>query len=176
MKYKDIQVGEVFEQNGYKWMKILTEDGIRNMRLTTNLKCHEFFSHIGNVFMETDKVNFSSFWEYKSDIDFTKFARYYYVGSTVQGFVFRVATDANYYFVKTFYKGNPIYVAVHAEGDRFKTGFTYELDDTITCEMVDEKIFYYNEGEENEIRGIKYWGLFSVLRKHFYYRSIFFWE
>ena len=57
----------------------------------------------------------------------------------------------NIYYHWSAYTSSSIYVAVHAEGDRFKTGFTYELDDTITCEMVDEKIFYYNEGEVNEI-------------------------
>lgn len=147
MKYADIQIGEMFENSGYQWMKILTEDGARNMRLTANLARKEAVSYIGNIFKDNDKVNFSSSWEYDSAIDFTKLPRYYYVGSVPYSFVFRIASDANYYFVKTFYNDNPIYIAVYSEGKRFKTGFIYELGDMITCEMVGDKIFYYREGE-----------------------------
>lgn len=147
MKYADVQIGEVFENSGYKWMKILTEKGMRNMRLTANLKRNEAFSHIGSVFMDTDKVNFSSSWDYKSTIDFTKYHRYYYVGSVPCDFVFRIADDVNYYFVRKLHNNCPIYIAVSAEGNRFQVGYAYELEESITCEVINEKTFYYNEGE-----------------------------
>lgn len=147
MKYKDLNIGDWFECDGYKYIKTTTPYGLPNMRLTANKNRGEWFGYCGSYFPQDYKINFLTSWEYNSTetnyLDGTP-----YPAEKAPYNLLLKWYGKKLFVVKKYYNHKDMFLVVCSNEPFFEAGQWYAFQEDIKLIYIDNAKLSYQECEK----------------------------